>query len=184
MQRAGRDDLVGRMIGTSTLDLPTIEAIERDEGATGQALLVVVLAAVANGIGSLGSENAGRGLIAGLVAGVLGWIAFSVVAYFIGSTLFGTSETSATIGQLLRTLGFARAPQLLTVLGFIPLLGGLAWIVAGIWTLVTSIVALRQALDFSTGRAIGTGIVALIVQAIVLGLIFALLGIDANDLGF
>jgi uncharacterized membrane-anchored protein len=172
------------MIGTSTLDLPTIEAIERDEGATGQALLVVVLAAVANGIGSLGSENAGRGLIAGIVAGVLGWIAFSVVAYFIGSTLFGTSETSATIGQLLRTLGFARAPQLLTVLGFIPLLGGLAWIVAGIWTLVTSIVALRQALDFSTGRAIGTGIVALIVQAIVLGLIFALLGIDANDLGF
>ncbi len=184
MQRAGRDDLVGRMIGTSTLDLPTIEAIERDEGATGQALLVVVLAAVANGIGSLGSENAGRGLIAGIVAGVLGWIAFSVVAYFIGSTLFGTSQTSATIGQLLRTLGFARAPQLLTVLGFIPLLGGLAWIVAGIWTLVTSIVALRQALDFSTGRAIGTGIVALIVQAIVLGLIFALLGIDANDLGF
>ena len=184
MQRAGRDDLVGRMIGTSTLDLPTIEAIERDEGATGQALLVVVLAAVANGIGSLGSENAGRGLIAGILVGVLGWIAFSVVAYFIGSTLFGTSETSATIGQLLRTLGFARAPQLLTVLGFIPLLGGLAWIVAGIWSLVTSIVALRQALDFSTGRAIGTGIVALIVQAIVLGLIFALLGINANDLGF
>jgi len=184
VQRAGRDDLVGRMIGTSTLDLPTIEAIERDEGATGQALLVVVLAAVANGIGSLGSENAGRGLIAGILVGVLGWIAFSVVAYFIGSTLFGTSETSATIGQLLRTLGFARAPQLLTVLGFIPLLGGLAWIVAGIWSLVTSIVALRQALDFSTGRAIGTGIVALIVQAIVLGLIFALLGIDANDLGF
>jgi len=184
VQRAGRDDLVGRMMGVSTLDVPTYESIERDENATGQALLVVVLAAVANGIGSLGSENAGRGLIAGILIGVLGWITFSVAAYFIGSTLFATSQTSATIGQLLRTLGFARAPQLLTVIGFIPILGGLAWIVASIWTLVSSIVALRQALDFSTGRAIGTGIVALIVQSIVLGLIFFLLGIDAGDFGF
>ena len=177
MQAAGSGDLVQRMIGASRLDVRTYEELERDQNATGQALLVVVLAAIANGIGAVGNDDAGRGLIGGVIAGVLGWFVFAVIAYFVGSTLFATPQTSATIGQLLRTLGFARAPQLLTVLGFIPLLGGLIWIVAGIWSLVAAIVALRQSLDFTTGRAIGTGLVAAIVNAVIVGIIFAILGI-------
>jgi len=167
--------LVNRMIGASRLDVHTYEDIERDQGATGQALLVVVLAAIANGIGALGQEDAGRGLIGGIIAGVLGWFVFAVIAYFVGSTLFATGETSATIGQLLRTLGFARAPQLLTVVGFIPVLGWLVVLVASIWSLVASIIALRQALDFTTGRAIGTGIVAAIVNVVIAGIILAIL---------
>jgi hypothetical protein len=59
------------------------------------------------------------------------------------------------------------------VVAFIPLLGWIVALVAGIWTLVTSIIAIRQALDFTLGRAIGTAIVAAIVN----GLIFGLFGL-------
>jgi hypothetical protein len=183
MQSAASGDLVQRMVGASRLDVPTYEAIEHDESATTQALVVVVLAAIANGIGALGSDNASKGLIGGIIVGILGWIAFAVVAYFIGSTLFATSQTSATIGQVLRTTGFARAPQVITVLGFIPVLGALLWLVASIWTLIAGIIALRQALDFTTGRAVGTAIVAAIVNAIIVGIIFAILGLGSAALG-
>jgi len=171
------------MIGVARLDVPTYEEIERDQNATGQALLVVVLAAIAGGIGALGSDDRTQGLIGAIVGAVIGWIVFSVVAYFVGATLFATPETSATIGQLLRTRGFARAPQLLTVLGFIPVLGWIIAIVAGIWSLVASIVAIRQALDFTTGRAVGTAIVALVVQLIAIAIIALIFGIGLAIVG-
>lgn len=174
MQAAGSGDLVQRMIGAARLDVPTYEEVERDENATGQALLVVVLATVASGIGLSGGDNAGRGFLGGIIAGVLGWVVFGVIAYFVGSTLFATSGTSATIGQLLRTTGFASVPEILLVLGFLPILGGIVWLVASVWSLVASVVAIRQALDFSTGRAIGTAIVAAIGNGILLGIIYAI----------
>ena len=170
MQRTGSGGFVDRLFGVARLDVPTYEAIEHDEGATTQALLVVVLVAIATGIGSIGNDTSG-GLIGGIIWAILGWIVFSVVAYFVGSTLFATSRTSATIGQLLRTVGFAQAPKLALVVGFIPLFGWIVALVAWVWSLVTAIVAIRQALDFSTGRAIGTGLIATIANGIIIGVI-------------
>ena len=57
------------------------------------------------------------------------------------------------------------------------LLGWIAGIVAFIWFILAAITALREAFEFDTGRAIGTGIVALIVIAIIdiiLGVFFGL----------
>ena len=88
-----------------------------------------------------------------------------------------------TIGQVLRAVGFAQTPKLLTVVGFIPILGGLIAFVAWIWYLVASIIALRQAFDFTTGRAIGTAIVAIVVQVIALVIIGLILGIGAAVFG-
>ena len=80
---------------------------------------------------------------------------------------------TATWGELLRTLGFAQAPRVLAVLGIIP---GLRWIVAaviGVWLLITGIVAIRQALDFSTGKAVATAVLgwlAMMIPMAILGL--------------
>jgi hypothetical protein len=38
------------------------------------------------------------------------------------------------------------------IFGIIPILGGLVRIVVALWLLAAGIVAIRQALDFSTGR--------------------------------
>ena len=63
-------------------------------------------------------------------------------------------------------LGFAQAPGVLYVLGVVPLLGSLATVIVGIWILVTSVVAIRQALDFGTGRAIATALLGFIPYVI------------------
>ena len=159
-----------RMKGAAMLDVATYEEVEHDESLTTQAAIVVLLAAVARGIG--GFNDGGNGIIVGIIAALFSWLVWAGVTYLIGDKLL---KGTATWGELLRTLGYAQAPALLLILGILPLpfFGGLLAAVVGIWLLVTGIVAIRQALDFDTGKAILTAflgwLVAVAIPLIVIG---------------
>ncbi len=168
--------VVERAIGAARLDPRAYEDVERDEAATGTALAIVVLVAIASGIGNLGSDGV-VGLLIGVVFGVIGFVLYAGIAYLVGAKLFATSETRATWGQLIRTLGFAQAPGILYVLGILPAVGGLIRFVVGVWILVASIIAIRQACDFSTGRAVLTAVVAWIIYLIFVALPAAVLAL-------
>ena len=99
-----------------------------------------------------------------LVASLIGWVLWAGVTYLIGAKILGGT---ATWGELLRTLGFAQAPGVLLALGMVPGVGWIVEVVVAIWTLITGIVAIRQALDFSTGKAILTAIVSVIILAVI-----------------
>jgi hypothetical protein len=159
--------MVDRMLRAARLDVHVYEEVEHDQGATGQALLIVLLAAVAGGIGGGLAEGLG-GLIAGVIGSLLYWAVLSGAAYLVGSRLLAGKQTQATWGQVLRTVGFAYTPGLLSIFGFIPILGPILLLVISIWILVGAILAIRQALDFTTGRAIGTAVIAWIITVIVL----------------
>jgi hypothetical protein len=78
---------------------------------------------------------------------------------------------------LLRTTGFSSSPGLIRVLGLIPGLGTVVFAVASIWMLVAMVVAVRQALDYtSTFRAVGVCVIGWIIQTVILVLLFSLLG--------
>jgi hypothetical protein len=77
----------------------------------------------------------------------------------------------ATYGELLRTIGFANSPGVLNILNFIPFLGGLISLLVGLWILMTTIVAMRQALDFDTGKALLTAIVGFFAYIILVALL-------------
>lgn len=149
----GSRSFIDRMKGAAMLDVPTYEEVEADHSATGQAAGVVVLSAIALGIGA--AAAGGRGIFGGLIAALVGWLVWAGVTYLIGDKLLGGT---ATWGELLRTIGFAHAPGVLMVLAIIPLLGWLVTAVVGIWMLIAGVIAIRQALDFSTGKAIGTAL--------------------------
>jgi hypothetical protein len=100
------------------------------------------------------------------------------VITFVGTRLLATAQTSADWGQVARVIGFAYTPNLLAVLGFIPVLGAIAILVGGIWTLIASVIGIRQALDASTGRAIGVIVVAFIIYLVVAGIILAIFGVS------
>ena len=140
-----------RMMGAARLDVATYEEVEHDASATGQAAVVVAIVAVASAIGAIGGDGAGP--IGALIGAVIGWIVWAGITYLIGDKLLGGT---ASWGELLRTLGFAQSPGVLFVLGIVPLLGGLVRAVVGIWILIAGVIAIRQALDFSTGKAILT----------------------------
>jgi hypothetical protein len=173
METTASSSVVNRMIRAAKLEVPLYEEVEADISATNQALLVVVLVAVASGIGQAGSgRNVVAAILFGLLSALVGWAVWSYVMYFVGTRFMGGT---ATYGELLRTLGFAESPGVLFILGIIPVLGAIIRAVAGIWILVTSFIAIRQALDIDNGKTVITivlGIVALIVVYIILGLIF------------
>lgn len=155
-----------RMIGAAMLHPGAYEEVEHDSSATAQAALVVVFSAVAAAVGAhgYGDEAVTR---EGLRA-VLQWLAWSGITYVIGTRVF---HGTATLGEVLRTIGFAQTPGLLMVLAGIPFLGRLVAFVVGIWTIVAVVVATRQALDVDTGRAVMTALAGLLaVVAIVAAL--------------
>lgn len=160
-----------RMVGAATLHIQTYEEVEHDQTATGQAAGVVALVAIASAIGSYGLGGL-YGSLGQLVSAFVGWVVWSAITLLIGTKVFGGT---ADMGEMLRTLGFAQSVGVIKVLGIVPLLGWIASLVAGIWMLVCGVVAVRQALDFTTGKAIGTvilGWLAMMALAMVVAGVF------------
>jgi len=165
----------GRALRAARLDAHLFEEVENDPRATVQAGGVVVLAAVAAGVGS-GARGFGE-ILLGTVAALVSWFVWAYLAYWIGTRLLPEPATRANHGELLRAVGFASAPGMLRVLGVIEPLRGLVFLVAGLWMLVATVIAVRQALDYeSTWRALGVSATGWVVQAVLLATTLWLLG--------
>lgn len=159
-------NFVQRMIGAATLNVPIVEEIEADIEYTTPALGVVVLSAIAAGIG--GASGGIQGAAVLLVSSLFGWVFWAFMTWVIGTKFLATPDTKSDMGELLRTMGFAQSPGLLRVFGVIPVIGRVVDVVVLVWLLVAMIVAVRQSLDYkSTARTVAVvGIGWLINSAI------------------
>ena len=168
--------LKDRIIRAAKLDVRLYEEVEADTWAMGQAMGVVVRSSVAAGVGSIARGGFGA-ILMGTIAALIGWYVWAYLTYFIGTKFLPEPQTKADVGQLLRTIGFSSSPGLIRVLGIIPGLGGIVFLVASIWMLVAMIIAVRQALDYkSTLRAVGVCVIGWVIQSLILVLLFSILG--------
>lgn len=144
-----------RLLGALRLDATVYEEVEHTPEALGQAAGVVALAAVARGLGVSGDFT----LIGPLIGGFVAWLIGTGLIWLVGVKIL---QHSSDFSELLRTLGFASAPELLYLIGVIPL-GSLApllvfaVLILGIFAWV---IAVRQALDVTTGRAVAVCVLA------------------------
>jgi hypothetical protein len=165
-------------MGALALDPAIYEEVEADPRATGQAALVVFMSSVSAGIGALGwGYGSIRGIlfISGLA--LISWAAWALVTFEIGSRLMPDPQTRGDVGELLRTIGFASAPGMLRVFGVVPGATIPAFAITAVWMLCAMVVAVRQALDYtSTARAIAVcafGWALAIAMAAGVGLFFS-----------
>ncbi len=160
-----------RIIRAARLDVRLYEEVEADKGAMSQAMGVVILSSVAAGLGSAAKGGLGW-IFVGTIAALIGWYVWAYLTYLIGTRLLPQPQTKANPGELLRTIGFSTSPGLIRILGIIPALRATVFLIASIWMLVAMVIAVRQALDYtSTLRAVGVCIIGWILQ----GLVFILL---------
>jgi hypothetical protein len=157
-----------RMLRAASLQADIYEEVEADRSSIRQATLVVLMASVAAGLGAWlrtlsGHDLSGAGLpLATYLAVVvlespLVWLASGALAYMVGVTFLAGPETESDYLEVLRTTGFAFTPGILSAFGWLPDPFGLgALALARLWILVAFVIALRQALDFTTLRALGT----------------------------
>ncbi len=175
--------LFKRIMRAALLDREFYKEVEADPSLNQEALLIVVAVSVISGIGSF---------IAGLIAGqpgaaflslfvtsaigIANYYIWAYVTHFIGTNLF---DGDADPGELLRVLGYASAPRLLGLLGFIPCIGWLIALVGAIWALVAGFYGVREALDLDTTETlitVGLGWLAVVIITSVVNRIFGFSG--------
>ena len=167
---------LARMVRAVTLAQSLYKEVEKDQSATWQALAVVLFSHLAAGIGAATHAGSGGLVMGGLVA-LLAWHVWIFLTYILGAKLFPMSQTSASLWEFWRALGFASAPGILRVFGVVPGLTGMTFLVAAVWMLMTSVLAVRQVLDYaSTARAMGVCVPGWLVYMLLLLCLLVLLG--------
>lgn len=167
-------DFTHRMVRAAKLEVSLYEEVEADQTALGQAMLVVIISAVAAGLGTIHRGGLG-GISLGIIFALVGWYVWAFLTYFIGTKLLPEPQTRADHKELLRTIGFASSPGIIRVLGIIPGLESIVSFVASVWMLLAMIIAVRQALDYtSTWRAVGVCLIGWIIQAAIIMVLIAI----------
>mgnify|MGYP006305623801 CR=1 FL=1 len=155
--------MINRVIRAATLDVEFFKEAEANTSLTQEALVVVILVSVAGSIGSFiggiisgGFGSALLALIVALITGVVTYYIWAYVTYFLGTQLF---DAAADPGALLRVLGYASGPRVLSILSFIPCIGWLAALAGGIWALIAGFIGVREALDLDTTKTLITVVI-------------------------
>ena len=175
--------MLNRIIGVITLKAPIYREIADDQAATTQAAIIVVIATLVRGffeglvkVGAEGAVsvhvgNAIVGAILGVIVGLIAWVFTSWVLAFVASALDGKTNT----GEMMRVTGYVQVFSLVAVLSVLvlvtPLLGcltGLVGLIVAILSLIGYLIGVREAAEFTTGKAFVTAIVAAIVNFIII----------------
>jgi hypothetical protein len=162
--------MLARIIGVFKLDVKTFEDIEHDTSLTLPAAVIVLLVSLVSGVGNglfngFIHKSFFSGFLGSLIGVLLGWLLWSIVTWFVGTHLF---KGEADLSQMLRVIGFAYIPMVLSI---IPCVGGVIGIV---WAIAAGFIAIRQGLDLDDMRTFFTvvvGALAYIVLTALLNLI-------------
>ncbi len=176
--------LLKRITRAAMLDKEFYKEAEADTSLTQEALMIVVVVSVASAIGSfiagLWVGTPGKAFLALIVNSALGvanYYIWSYVTHFIGTNMF---NGDATPDELLRVLGYASAPRLLGLLGFIPCIGWLIALAGAIWALIAGFYGVREALDLDTTETLITvvlGWLAVLIISMIVNGIFGFSGL-------
>ena len=169
--------IVARMIGAAMLMRSVFEEIEADRSATRQAVLVVIVVSIATGLGVL--DDVGfRWVLFSIPRALVSWVLLAWIVFLVGTKMLPVPGTHADWGQVARTVGFAQSPGVFMVFGILPgAVGDVILVIVSFWMLITMVVAVRQALDYtSTARAIGVVLLGLIPHTLLMFTLLALLG--------
>jgi uncharacterized membrane protein len=178
--------MIDRIMRAIRLDWTVFREIAEDQNAMTEAAIIVVIVTFMSGIGTfigalIGDATFGSALgsffYTWLISGILlGWILWAVLTYFVGTMLF---QGKTDIPEMMRVLGYANAPNLLGIFGFIPCVGWLIALIGSILALIAGVIAIREAMEFDTTKAIITVVVSWVIAFIVALIFSAILGVGA-----
>jgi hypothetical protein len=180
--------MLDRIIRVFKLDRDVFAEVEHDESATSQAAIIIAIVAALSTVGSIlqmlfsavqggGARAFGAallGIVVTFVMAFVSWAIWSFVTYIVGTQLF---KGEATFQEMLRVIGFASAPRMLSI---IPCIGG---IVGAIWALIASYFAIKEGLDLDDTGTIVTILIGWLITMIVGFLVGLVTGVGAAGLG-
>jgi hypothetical protein len=180
--------MLDRIIRVFKLDRQVFAEVEHDESATSQAAIIIAIVAALSVVGSIlqmlfsavrggGARAFGAallGIVVTFIMAFVSWAIWSFVTYIVGTQLF---KGDATFMEMLRVIGFASAPRMLSI---IPCIGSL---VGAIWSLIASYFAIKEGLDLDDTGTIVTILVGWLITMIIGFLVGLVTGVGAVGLG-
>lgn len=169
-----------KLIRAAKLDSGLYEAIEHDPTALKHAAVAIILINVCSAIGEVihdirlqETAIAADPLLIGMIVGeavfmaLAKWFVLTGIIYLIGVRVF---KGTAGFREILRTIAFAYTPVALQIL--LPLFMMYEWIFlvlvgTNVWMIAALVIAVRQSLDLTTGKAFGIVVLAGIVYSII-----------------
>ncbi|WP_218079267.1 YIP1 family protein [Anthocerotibacter panamensis] len=155
--------MLDRLRGVVTFDASVYREIAKDEGATGSAVLVLVLVSLAPVL-VMSLINRGADLLLApfhVVGALLAWFLYAVLLAFVARRFF---EGEVDTEQMLRVSGYS---SVFNLVSFIPVVQ-----VAGVMLfIVGTVLGVREAAEFDALKA---GLTVLVTLALGLSLVLAL----------
>jgi hypothetical protein len=178
--------MIDRIMGVITLKAPVYREIADDATGTPQAAMVLVVATLiaqffsgliarsSTGAVEISIIGAFISAILGLVVGLVAWVFTAWVLATVAKMLDGKTDT----GEMLRVTGYVRVFSLISIINIFqvisPALGCVTTLISfavAVLSLIGYVIGVREAAEFTTGKAIITGIVATVVNFIIIFLI-------------
>ena len=171
--------MLERIMGIVTLKPTTYRAVADDESLTQEAMMIVIVVAVLNGLvgGVVAQMVAGGSIVSGLLRAVV-TIIFGLITWYVAAFLLATIATAfggkTNTNEMLRVTGYVyvfNLVGLLVVLSFISpamvCITGPIGFIALILSLIGYVIGIREAAEFSTGNAIITALIVAVVSFII-----------------
>lgn len=174
--------MLDRIMGVITLKAPVYREIADDQTATTQAGIIVVVVSLITGfisglvqVGSDGVVHTSLiGAVLGAVVGVglslLSWVVASWVLSAVSGAMGGKTNTS----EMLRVTGYVQIFSLVSILNLAVLISsalacltGLMGLVVGILALIGYLIGVREAAEFTTGKAIVAALIAAVINFLI-----------------
>jgi len=179
MQQVDQAGLMSRMIRAFKADKTLFEEVEKADNLTQEAFIIVGIGAISTAIGAalgvlivMGSIPQVAGiprpgfvgtLISQLIGSVVLYVVWAYATYFVGTRMF---NGTATPQEMLRVIGYSSTPNVLGIVSFIPVLGGLIRLVLAIWGVYLGFLAVRQGLNITTQNAILTIVISIVIALV------------------
>ena len=161
--------MFSRIMRVFRLDATLFREVAENKALMNEAAIIVVVVTLLSALGGaigllIAKASFGSAILNFFVTWIVGilvsWILWAVITYFIGTALF---KGKTDIPEMMRVLGYASAPRLLGILGIIPCLGWIAALVGAILAFIAGFIAVREAMEFDTTKAIITVLISWVI---------------------
>ncbi|MBI3782096.1 MAG: YIP1 family protein [Deltaproteobacteria bacterium] len=141
--------LVDRMLAASRLDADLYREVSLNRATRWQALAVVLLVGLANGLGLIQRFGVAS-ILVGLIQGCISWILWSAVVVVVAFVVGGRRRA----GSVMRATAFANSPGMLLVFGAVPLIGPFVRNLIAVWMVAATVPGVRALYGLQRWRAV------------------------------
>jgi hypothetical protein len=174
--------LFSRLIRSIKLDATLFEEIIADPKTQGHSYWVVAILAMATGYGMF-SRAGSMAVNIGLAMTFFAWYVWAFTVYYAGTRIFQAEPSRVDRKTVLRVMAFASAPGMLRILGVIPKMTLVVFLITSAWIIYAGAIGIkiafkREQISQAILLCAATWLVVFFIQVVFMIILLSVFGIS------